>query len=109
MKSEAPEIHIDFNARMTDAGYLVVNGTLADLAKLGLTPDQAVGRFFLFNGGDDSNKHGEPAEIMCRGVIAKDPKWGYLAVADANGLFWRARGAQQGIQPDGPASGGSAG
>ncbi len=92
MKSAAdyPEVFCDFNARMTENGYSLERvGSIADLKKLGLTLEQAVGKRFTFNGGADSNEQGEPADIMCSGVIMKDSKWGYLAVLDASGFYWR--------------------
>ena len=88
MDSELPEIWVDFNARMTERGHLLTNGTLADLARLGLTPGQAVGRSFLFNGGADTDKDGHPADILCRGTIVADPAHGFLAERDGE-FFWR--------------------
>ena len=86
-----PEIYCDLNARMTENGYSVETcGSVADLAKLGLTLEKAVGRCFTFNGGSDVNENGEPSDIMFSGVIVKDPEWGYLAVSDAAGIYWRS-------------------
>ncbi|NGP52507.1 hypothetical protein [Thioalkalivibrio sp. XN8] len=54
MSNEAmPQIFIDLNARMTDNGFLLTEGSLADLAKLGLTPETAVGKRFTFMGGNE--------------------------------------------------------
>lgn len=91
MSNEAmPQIFIDLNARMTDNGFLLTKGSLADLAKLGLTPEAAVGKRFTFMGGDDED-NGRPADIMFDGTIQKDETFGYLAVADANGIYWKAK------------------
>jgi len=90
MKAKSPEVHIDVNARMTANGYLLVDGTISDLARLGLTPEQAAGRSFTFNGGDDEHD-GKPADVMFDGTIEKDNEFGYLAVADSRGIYWRAK------------------
>ncbi len=96
------EICIDLNARMTDTGYsLQIRGAIEDLAKFGLTLEEAVGKQFLFNGGTDTDEHGQAAEIVFRGVVTKDPVWGFLAVCDESGLHWRpVSEAQQAVQPD---------
>ena len=87
-----PEIYCDLNARMTENGYsLERSGSIQDLAKLGLTLEQAVGRRFSFNGGEDVDENGKPADVMFGGLVVKDPQWGYLAVADENGVYWRVR------------------
>jgi len=87
-----PEIYCDINARMTDNGYsLERQGSIEDLARLGLTLDMAVGEEFLFSGGADEDDNGQPADIVFRGMVVKHPAWGYLAQADAAGIFWRAR------------------
>jgi hypothetical protein len=88
-----PEIYCDLNARMTENVYSIERqGSIDDLARLGLTLDEAVGKEFLFNGGADEDDNGQPADIMFRGTVIKDPAWGYLAQADADGIFWRVRG-----------------
>jgi len=90
--AELPEITVDFNARYTRHGYALLPFAIQELARLGLTPQQAVGRRFLFNGGDDGDQEGYLAEILCRGTIVDDSKWGYLAECDDNGYFWRRKG-----------------
>ncbi len=94
------EIFIDPNAQMTENGFALTNGSLEDLARLGLTAEQAVGLPFTFNGGDDTPESGEPVEIVFDGTIEKDTKWGYLAVSNSKGLYWRAKAAQPIIQAD---------
>ena len=85
-----PEIYCDLNARMTDRGYsLERNGSVADLAKLGLTLESAVGKRFTFM-MDDADDNGNPDDIMFNGVVIHDPKWGYLALADEDGVYWRS-------------------
>lgn len=85
-----PEIFCDFNAQMTDRGYSLERaGSIADLARLGLTLADAVGRRFTFNGGDDGAE-GEEDDILCNGVVIHDPAWGYLAFADEDGIYWRS-------------------
>lgn len=101
------EISIDLNAAMTVNGYyLEIRGAIDDLAKLGLTLEQAVGHRFLFNGGADTDDNGEPAEIVFTGIVVKDPKWGYLALCDPDGLHWRRiPRAQQADAADRPKKG----
>jgi hypothetical protein len=92
MKSEqrVPEIYCDLNARMTENGYsLERRGSIDDFAKLGLTLEQAVGKQFVFNGGADTDEDGRPADIMFNGSVIKDSQWGYLAISDEHGLYWR--------------------
>ena len=92
MKPALPDIFCDLNACMTDNGYALTIGSIQDLARLGLTAEQAVGMQFTFNGGDDTSDGGEPVEIVFDGTIEKDQKWGYLAVSDSKGIYWRAKG-----------------
>jgi hypothetical protein len=85
-----PELYFDLNARMTDDGYLATcQGTLDDLAKLGLTLDQAVGRRFAF-AQPDTNDKGELDAWYFTGTIVKDAKFGYIAVADSRGVIWKS-------------------
>ncbi|KPN08910.1 hypothetical protein [Xanthomonas arboricola] len=91
MKTEFPEILCDINARMNVNGFLLTQGSMEDLASLGLTIEQAVGMRFSFNGGDDLDEHGEPADIMFDGMIEKSDRWGYLAVSDSRGIYWRRK------------------
>ena len=87
-----PEIYCDLNARVTENGYsLERRGSVEDFAKLGLTLEQAVGKQFVFNGGEDTNEDGKPADIMFNGRVVKDLQWGYLAVSDEHGVYWRVR------------------
>ena len=90
MDSDDREIRVDFNDRMTKRGHLLTNCALADLARLGLTPGQAAGQTFLFNGGADTDEDGNPADILCRGTIAADEDYGFLAEVDGD-FFWRRR------------------
>lgn len=78
-----PEIYFDGNARMTERGYALVRGSLEDLAKLGLSPANAVGMRFTFVMHDDD-------DLMFNGIVVHDPKWGYLAYADEDGLYMRS-------------------
>ena len=76
---------------MTDRGYsLERRGSVEDLAKLGLTLAEAMGRRFTFVQGD-ADEHGNPDDIMFNGVVVHDPEWGYLAYADEQGVFWRSQ------------------
>ena len=93
MKQPLPEVFFDPNARMTENGYAVTNGSIEDLARIGLTPEQAVGMAFTFNGGDDSAEGEEPVEIVFDGTVERHPKWGYLAISNSQGIYWRARQA----------------
>jgi len=91
-----PELYFDLNARMTDSGYLATcRGTLDDLAKLGLTLEQAVGRRFAFV-QPDSNEKGEPDAWYFTGTIVNDAEFGYLAVADARGVIWKSEAGGSG-------------
>lgn len=86
-----PEIYCDFNAGMIDRGYsLERRGSVDDLKKLGLTLEQAVGMRFTFV-QDDLDKHGNPDDIMMKGVVIYDETWGYLAYADDDGFYWRSQ------------------
>lgn len=91
MTEPLPEIYCDLNAVATANSYRLTDGSFADLKKLGLTPEQAIGMRFSFNGGDDEDENGQPADIMFDGTIVKDEKWGWLAVADGKGVYWRVK------------------
>ena len=59
-KHPYPEIYCDLNACMIERGYsLERRGSIADLDRLGLTLESAVGRRFTFY-MDDGNERGEP-------------------------------------------------
>jgi len=89
-----PEIYCDLNAGMIERGYLLTRGSVDDLAKLGLTLADAVGMRFTFVGGDDADEHRDPDDIMFNGIVIHDPKWGYLAFADEDGVYWRSQIAE---------------
>jgi hypothetical protein len=90
-----PEIQCDLNARMTDRGFsLERRGSVEDLAKLGLTLADAVGMRFTFVQGD-ADAHGNADDIMFNGTVIHDPKWGYLALADEDGVYWRSEVANK--------------
>lgn len=84
-----PEIYCDLNARMTEHGYLLTTGSVEDLTKLGLTLESAMGRRFTFV-QDDADKNGKPDDIMFNGIVIRDEKFGYLALADEDGIYWRS-------------------
>lgn len=88
-KSPDPEIFCDFNARMTERGYLPTHGTVQDLDALGLTLENAVGRRFVFV-GDDADEHGNPDDIMHNGTVVRDSEFGVLLEADDTGFYWRS-------------------
>lgn len=48
VRSTDPEIWCDFNGRVNERGFLPTNGTIGDLAALGLTLEEAIGRRFVF-------------------------------------------------------------
>jgi hypothetical protein len=91
MNKPLPEISCDLNAGARANSYRLTNGSFDDLKRLGLTPEQAIGMRFSFNGGDDTDENGQAADIMFDGTIVKDDKWGYLAVADSTGVYWRLK------------------
>jgi hypothetical protein len=91
MTKQLPEIFCDLNAGAKANSYRLTDGSFADLERLGLTPEQAVGMRFSFNGGSDTDENGQAADIMFDGTIIKDDKWGYLAVADSKGVYWRLK------------------
>ncbi|WP_116812350.1 hypothetical protein [Steroidobacter cummioxidans] len=91
MTKQLPEIFCDLNAGAEVNSYRLTSGSFADLEKLGLTPQQAVGMRFSFNGGVDEDESGRLADIMFDGTIVKDDKWGYLAVTDSKGIYWRLK------------------
>jgi hypothetical protein len=88
-KHPYPEIFCDLNAKMTERGYLLTKGSVDDLAKLGLNLESAVGNRFTFV-SDDADKDGKPDDIMFNGVVIHDEKFGYLALADEDGIYWRS-------------------
>ncbi|UHQ18315.1 hypothetical protein LVB87_08750 [Lysobacter sp. KIS68-7] len=88
-----PEIYIDLNAAMIERGYLLCRGSVDDLAKLGLTPADAVGMRFTFV-QDEVDEQGNPDDIMFNGIVIHDPKWGHLAFADEDGVYWRSEVAK---------------
>jgi hypothetical protein len=86
-----PEIYCDLNARMIERGYsLERRGSVDDLARLGLVLADAVGMRFTFV-QDDADEQGNPDEIMFNGIVVHDTKWGYLAYADEDGVYWRSQ------------------
>ena len=46
---------------------------------------------FTFNAGDDTTEGGDPVEIVFDGTIEKVARWGYLAVSDSKGVYWRVK------------------
>lgn len=82
-----PEIFCDFNGRVKPGSYLLTRGTYDDLTALGLTVDAAIGRPFLFNGGEDT-EDGVHSHIMRYGEIARDVTYKYLVVCTGD-FFWR--------------------
>jgi hypothetical protein len=74
---------------MTKRGYLLTRRSVENLTKHGLTLESAVGRRFTFV-QDDADKDGKPDDIMFNGVVIHDDKFGYLALADEDGVYWRS-------------------
>lgn len=64
-------------------------GTFRDLAALGLTIEEAVGRTFVFVMGD-ADEHGNPDDLMCNGSIIRESQFGILLEMDAEGFYWRS-------------------
>jgi hypothetical protein len=87
--TSAPEIWCDFNGRMTERGHLPTQGTIKDLAALGLTLDAAVGLRFIFVMGD-ADKDGNPDDLLWNGTIVRDPTFGVLLEGDEHGYYWRS-------------------
>jgi hypothetical protein len=88
-RSSDPEIFCDFNAQMTERGYLPTSGTIKDLAVLGLDLQSATGRRFVFF-SDDADEYGNPDAIMHNGTIVGDDKFGHLLEIDDTGFYWRS-------------------
>jgi hypothetical protein len=85
------EIYCDLNARVAARGYsLARRGSIDTLEKLGLTLEKAVGMRFTFF-MDDADENGNPDDIMFNGVVAHDPEYGYLAIMDEDGVYWRSQ------------------
>lgn len=84
-----PEIFIDLNAAMP-GGYLLTNGSYADLAALGLDPRAAMGRRLRFVAANEPDDAGNPGDLYFDGVIVEDEKFGWLAVPNDSGICWRA-------------------
>ena len=89
VKSSYPEIFCDFNGRMTARGYLPTNGTIRNLAALGLTLESAVDRQFVFV-SDDADEQGNSDDIMHNGTVVRDLKFGVLLETDDAVFYWRA-------------------
>jgi hypothetical protein len=86
-----PEVYCDLNARMIERGYsLERQGSVHDLDALGLTLESAVGMRFTFV-MDDADDDGNPDDIMFNGVVVHDAKWGFLALADDDFVYWRSQ------------------
>ena len=90
-KESLPEIFCDLNAGATLGTFRLTNGSFEDLDKIGLTVDAAVGKRFLFNGGDDTDEDGMLADVCFVGTIINDPTFGYLAKVAESGIFWRRK------------------
>jgi hypothetical protein len=88
-RSTDPEIWCDFNGRMTERGYRPTHGTFEDLAALGLTLEEAVGRRFVFV-SDDADEQGNSSDIMHNGTIVRDNEFGFLLEIDDSGFYWRS-------------------
>jgi hypothetical protein len=74
---------------MTERRYLPTNGTMDDLAALGLTLESAVGRRFVL-AMPDADEHGNPGAFVARGTVVIDPKFGLLLQADEEDFEWRS-------------------
>ena len=99
-RSPNPEIFCDFNARMTEKGYLPTTGTVQDLLNLGLTLEGAVGRQFVFV-SDDADQHGNVDDIMHNGEVVRDAHFGVLLEADESGSIIGLSYAVKGRSPPG--------
>ena len=85
-----PEVYCDLNAAMTVRGYsLERKGSVDDLETLGLTLKDAKGCRFTFY-MDDADEDGRPDDVMFNGVVAFDEQFGYLAIMDDDGVYWRS-------------------
>ena len=91
LRQTYPEISCDLNAGRGDGYSMECAGPVENLGKLGLTLASAVGQRFTFNGGLDQAPDGKASDIMFNGVVVHDPKWGYVAVADEDGIYWRSQ------------------
>jgi hypothetical protein len=89
---DLPEICCDMNAAWTNRLFFsTCVGTQQDLARLGLTPEKAIGKRFLFNSGDDTNPAGELSDIMFVGTFARSADYGIVIQMDDSGdIFWRS-------------------
>jgi hypothetical protein len=86
-----PEIWCDLNASFSEAQFFsTCNGTRESLAKLGLTAETAIGTTFLFNGGDDPDPNGAPADIMFVGQFQHTEEFGIVIHMNEKGVFWRS-------------------
>jgi len=84
------EIYCDLSARLTENGYsLERQGSIRDLAKLGLTLESAVGQRFRFV-SDDEDLERNTDDIMFDGVVVRDAQYGVLAVVNDRGVFHRS-------------------
>jgi hypothetical protein len=91
---------VETHARMIERGYsLERTGSIEALRKLGLDLAAAAGRRFTFC-MDDADEHGRPDDIMFNGVVIHDTKYGYLAQADDDGVYWRSQISELHVSAD---------
>jgi len=74
---------------MTERGFVPTNGTIRDLAALGLSLEETVGRRFVFV-SDDADEHGNPDNIMHSGTVIRDAQFGVLLEIDDTDFYWRS-------------------
>jgi len=86
-----PEIFVDLNAQWGERIYSAeCQGTIADLAKLGMTLETASGKRFTFV-MEDADQKGNLDDIMFNGVIERRPDGSYQVLADQDGIYWRSQ------------------
>ena len=91
MQSElaTPQLYFDANNQLASFVFGLVTGTKNDLAKMGLTPQSALGRQFLFV-QEDEGPNGEPDAIQFLGTIDHSEKFGYHLRVGGGGVHWRS-------------------
>ncbi|NYZ63427.1 hypothetical protein [Luteimonas deserti] len=82
-----PRLYFDANSQLAERSYALVQGTLDDLAALGLDPAAACGLRFTFV-QEELRESEELDALMFNGTISHSPSFGHFALADEGGALW---------------------
>lgn len=82
-----PRLYFDANSQLAERSCALVQGTLDDLAALGLDPAAACGLRFTFV-QEELGDSDELDALVFNGRISHSPSLGHFALADAGGAQW---------------------